>query len=50
MRATGPGNNVNANFTSDAEPFFNPKFKAKPKTANEFLYGNNKIYAPPSHR
>ena len=50
MRATGPGNNVNANFTSNAEPFFNPKFTAKAKSANEFLYGNTKIYAPPSHR
>ena len=51
MRATGPGNNVNAKFTSSSsEPFFNPKFKPKAKTANEFLYGNNKIYAPPAHR
>ena len=50
MRATGPGNNVNAKFSSNSEPFFNPKFKAKAKTANEFLYGNTKLYAPPSHR
>ncbi len=49
MRATGPGNNVNAPFRSPTEPFFNPKFKAKPKTANEFLYGN-KLYVPPTHR
>ena len=29
-------------FRSSAEPFFNPKFKAKPKTANEFLYGGTR--------
>jgi hypothetical protein len=50
MRATGPGNNVNAKFGSATEPFVNPKFKGKPKTANDFLYGNTKIYAPPAHR
>ena len=50
MRATGPGNSQAAPYRDVAEPFFNPKFKAKPKTANEFLYGANKLYAPPSHR
>ena len=50
MRATGPGNNVNAKFASATEPFVNVKFQSKPKTTNEFLYGNNKIYAPPAHR
>ena len=50
MRATGPGNSQAAPYRDAAEPFFNPKFKAKPKTANEFLYGANKLYAPPSHR
>ena len=50
MRATGPGNSQAAPYLAGAEPFVNPKFKAKPKTANDFLYGNNKLYVPPVHR
>jgi len=52
MRPTGPGNSVNAAFSEPLQGFVNPKFKAKPKTANEFLYGSNtnKLYVPPFHR
>ena len=50
MRSTGPGNSVNATFSEPLQAFVNPKFKAKPKTSNEFLYGANKLYVPPSHR
>jgi hypothetical protein len=50
MRATGPGNSQAAAYREPLQAFVNPKFKAKPKTANEFLYGNNKLYVPPSHR
>ena len=49
MRATGPGNSVGAPFRSASEPFFKPKFKAKSKTANEFLYGG-RMAAPPMRR
>ena len=47
MRTTGPGNASAAPYQS----FFQPKFKAaKPKTANEFLYGTGRISAPPMRR
>ena len=50
MRATGPGNSQAAAYREPLQAFVNPKFKTKPKTANEFLYGANKLYVPPSHR
>jgi hypothetical protein len=50
MRATGPGNSQAAAYREPLQAFANPKFKAKPKTTNEFLYGSNKLYVPPSHR
>ena len=40
MRSTGPANSVGAPFRSNSESFFAPKIKVKPRTANEFLYGN----------
>jgi len=46
MRATGPGNNVNASFRSAPQPFFKPTTKSK-MSSNEFLYGgNNKLNVP----
>ena len=45
MRSTGPANSVGAPFRSASEPFFTPQIKTKPRTANEFLYGN-RIQAP----
>ena len=53
MRATGPGNNVGAPYPAGPRvTFSNPEFHAKPKTANEFLYGanTNNLYAPLAHQ
>ncbi|MBG10081.1 MAG: hypothetical protein CMD92_02815 [Gammaproteobacteria bacterium] len=53
MRATGPGNVVQAPFTAGPRvTFANTDFQTKPKTTNEFLYGSktNNLYAPPAHR
>ena len=50
MRATGPGNSLGAPFRSSAEPFFNSKFKSKPRRPTSSSTAAARSTAPPSHR
>ena len=50
MRATGPGNNVNANVHAAAEPFFNSKFQVQAKTPTSSCTATARSTRRPAHR